>query len=92
MSSFLRHYGYLNTSSSVKKSETRMVFRVLAGIIAAFFLLVGLPLALSGAFVHAWWESWLCAICYLFCAICYLYGGIGLAVGAYTGRWYGSPG
>ncbi len=75
----------MTTSSSVKKSETRMVFRVLAGIIAVFFLLVGLPLALSGAFVDAWWESWLCAFCYL-------YGGVGLAIGAYTGRWYGSPG
>ena len=79
------NYRYMTTSSSVKKSETRKGFRVLAGIIAAFLLLVGLPMALSGAFIHAWWESWLWAICSL-------YGGIGLAIGAYTGRWYGARG
>jgi len=85
MSTFLRRYGYLNTSSSVKKSETRVVFRVLSGIIAAFLLLIGLPVAFSGAFVHAWWESWVWAFFSL-------YGGIGMAIGAYTGRWYGAPG
>jgi hypothetical protein len=58
-----------------------MVFRVLAGIIAAFLLLIGLPLALSGAFADTW-ESWLWAIVSL-------YAGIGLALGARTGRWYG---
>ena len=82
MSFFVGHYDYMNSSSSVKKSETRVVFRVLAGIIAAFLLLVGLPLALSGAFTHTWWESWLWAIDSL-------YAGIGLALGARTGRWYG---
>jgi len=59
-----------------------MVFRILAGIVAAFLLLIGLPLALSGAFVDAWWESCLWAIAAL-------YAGIGLAVGARTGHWYG---
>jgi len=59
-----------------------MVFRILAGILAAFLLLVGLPLAASGAFVDSWWESGLWAIGSL-------YAGIGLAVGARTGRWYG---
>jgi hypothetical protein len=58
------------------------VFRVLAGIIAAFLLFVGLPLALSGAFTETWWESWLWAIGSV-------YAGIGLAVGARTGQWYG---
>ena len=66
----------------MKKSETRIVFRVLAGIIAVFLLLIGLPLALSGAFVGTWWESCLWAIGSL-------YAGIGIAVGARTGRWYG---
>jgi hypothetical protein len=71
----------MKSVQSVKKSETRMVFRVLAGIIAAFLLLIGLPLALSGAFMDTWWESWLWAIgC--------VYAGIGLALGARTGRWY----
>jgi hypothetical protein len=82
MSSFLRRYWYLNTSSSVQKSETRMVFRVLSGIIAAFLLLIGLPMAFSGAFTHTSWESWLWAFCSL-------YAGIGLALGARTGRWHG---
>jgi hypothetical protein len=60
-----------------------MVFRVLAAIIAALFLLVGFPLALSGAFMETWWDSaiW---------AITSLYAGIGLGLGARTGRWYGS--
>jgi hypothetical protein len=70
-----------NESSSVKKRETRVVFRVLAGIIAVFLLLIGLPLAVSGAFMDTWWESGLWAIgC--------VYAGIGLAIGARTGRWY----
>jgi hypothetical protein len=59
-----------------------MVFRVLAGIIAAFLLLIGLPMAASGAFTDSWWES-------LLWEICSLYAGIGLALGASTGRWYG---
>ena len=58
-----------------------MVFRVLAGIIAVFLLLIWLPLALSGAFADTW-ESCLWGIASL-------YAGIGLAVGARTGRWYG---
>ena len=58
-----------------------MVFRVLAGIVASLILLVGLPIALSGAFADSWWESALWAICDL-------YAGIGLAIGARTGRWY----
>jgi len=58
------------------------VFQVFAAILAAFLLLIGLPLALSGAFVDTWWESGLWAVgC--------LYAGAGLAVGARTGRWYG---
>jgi hypothetical protein len=59
-----------------------MVYRVLAGIFAAFLLLIGLPLAASGAFTDTWWESWVWAVGSLF-------AGIGLAVGAWTGRWYG---
>jgi hypothetical protein len=59
-----------------------MLFRVLAGIIAAFLLFVGLPMASSGAFTESWWQSVLWVACSLF-------AGIGLALGAYTGRWYG---
>ena len=60
-----------------------MVFRVLAGIIGSFILLLGLPIALSGEFAGHWWESALVASCSL-------YSGIGLVIGAWTGRWYGS--
>ena len=72
----------MNTSSPIEKRQTRMVFRILAAIIAALLLLVGFPLALSGAFMDTWWESaiW---------AIGSLYAGIGLGLGARTGRWYG---
>jgi hypothetical protein len=69
-------------SSSGNQKETRMVFRVLAGIIAAFLLFVGLPMSSSGAFAEELWQSGLWAVCSLF-------AGIGLALGAYTGRWYG---
>ena len=73
----------MNTSSPIEKRQTRMVFRVLAAIIAALLLLVGFPLALSGSFMDTWWESaiW---------AATSLYAGIGLGLGARTGRWYGS--
>ena len=72
----------MNISSPIEKRQTRMVYRVLAAIIAALLLLVGFPLALSGAFMDAWWESaiW---------AITSLYAGIGLGLGARTGRWFG---
>jgi hypothetical protein len=72
----------MDTSSSVQKTPTRMVLRILAAIISAFLLLVGFPLAASGAFMDSWWESALWAIGSL-------YAGIGLALGARTGRWYG---
>lgn len=61
-----------------------MVFRVLAGIIAVFLLLVGLPMALFGIFAGSG-ESCLWGI---FWAMSCLYGGIGLAGGARTGRWF----
>jgi hypothetical protein len=71
----------MNASSPIETQQTRMVFRVLAAIIAAVLLLVGFPLALSGAFMDTWWESaiW---------AIISLYAGIGLGLGSRTGRWY----
>ena len=59
---------------------TRSVFRVLAGILAAFLLLVGLPASLAET-RNGGWEAWLCAGCCL-------YAGVGLALGARTGRWF----
>ena len=70
----------------IPKQETRPVFRVLAAIIAIFFLLVGLPVAIleaegilevSGAKT---WEAWGAAFMYFF-------GGVGMGVGAWTGQW-----
>jgi len=61
-----------------------MVFRVLAGILAAFLLLVGVPMALYGGFTRSG-ESQLGSI---FWAGCCLFAGLGLAGGARTGRWY----
>ena len=52
---------------------------VWAGIIAAFLLLIGLPAALWEA-QSGVWQAW------LFAFSC-LYAGVGLAVGARTGRW-----
>jgi hypothetical protein len=52
--------------------NTRMVFRVLAGILAAFLLLIGLPMALYAVFTSS--SDWLRNI---FSAICCLYGGLG---------------
>jgi hypothetical protein len=77
------HSKLMNSSSSVKQPETRTVFRVLAGILAGFLLLIGLPVVLYAVFINS--CDWLWNI---FSAICCLYGGIGLAVGARTGRWY----
>ena len=85
MNTFIAHRRQPNGPSSIDKRETRMVFRVLAAILAAIFLVISLPLALSGAVTNTWWESWLFAICSL-------YAGIGLALGARTGRWYGGLG
>jgi hypothetical protein len=63
-----------------------MVFRVLAGILAAFLLLCGLPMALHEVFTgsgeHRLWGILL--------AIGSVYSGVGLAVGARTGRWFKS--
>ena len=68
----------------MKQPETRMAFRVLSGVIAALLLLVGLPIALYGVFTGSgtsliWNIVW---------AIASLYGGVGMAGGALTGRWY----
>lgn len=61
---------------------TRMPFRVLAGVIAGFILLVGLPASLWEAQVMNW-QTW-------FITVCCFYGGIGLALAAWTGKWYGN--
>jgi protein-S-isoprenylcysteine O-methyltransferase Ste14 len=73
----------MSTASPDQDPPTRKAFRILAGIIAAFLLLVSLPLAISGAFTDSWWESAIWALASLF-------AGIGMALGARTSRWYGT--
>ncbi len=68
----------------MEKAVTRLPFRILAGLIAAFLLLVGLP----ASFLEAQTGS----LEGCFFAVCCLVGGIGLALGAYTGRWFNTPG
>jgi hypothetical protein len=51
----------------------------LAGIIAVFLLLVGLPWAISERH-DGGWQAW-------FNAFCCVYAGIGMAAGAWIGEW-----
>jgi hypothetical protein len=76
---FLTYVVVRSARAGSGKGETRLVFRILAGILAAFVLLIGLPAALSEARSGVW-QAWLCAFCCL-------YAGVGLAVSARTGRW-----
>jgi len=71
--------------------QTRKGFRILSGFVAAFILLVSLPLAIYEAACNGggWnWESWWNWFVVLGC----VYAGVGMAVGAKTGRWFNSPG
>jgi hypothetical protein len=70
--------------TSPGEPQTRFVFRVLAGVIAVFIFLVAVPTALYEA-ISGDWYAW-------FLALGSLIGGIGLAVGARTGRWFNSLG
>ena len=63
---------------------TRLPFRILAGIFGAFLLLYALPVSLLEVPTE---PLRACLI-----AVCCLVGGIGLALGAYTGRWFNSRG
>jgi len=80
----------MRTTTSYPRIEqkTRFIFRVLAGVLALFLLLVGLPVAVLEGLGGGTWQAWFGAVC------CY-FAGIGLAVGARTGRWpftFGTPG
>jgi hypothetical protein len=66
-------------SHSPTKPRTRFAFRVLAGVVATFLLLVGLPAAILEG-LDGSCEAW-------FGALCCLYAGIGLVGGAWTGEW-----
>jgi hypothetical protein len=64
--------------------RTRYGFRVAAGVLGAFILLVGLAIQ-----VVQMDQGELLPWLFLFAS---LYGGVGLAVGAWTGRWYNAKG
>lgn len=72
------------TSYTRIERKTRFLFRVLAGVIAAFVLLVSLPLAMLEGIDGGGWQAWVLALCSLF-------AGIGMVVGARTGHWPFSP-
>lgn len=64
--------------------QTRKSFRILSGFVAAFILLVSLPLAIyEAACIGGWWNWFVVLGC--------VYAGVGMAVGAKTGRWFNSP-
>jgi hypothetical protein len=78
----------MTTSYPHVEPKTRFIFRVLAGILAFCLLLVGLPAAVLEALNGGTWPAW-------FGAACCCFAGIGLALGARTGRWpftFGTPG
>jgi len=79
----------MNNPTEPGESQTRPGFRILAGILAVLFLLISLPLALYQALSdQALSETLLDWFMVLGC----LAGGVGMAVGAKTGRWFNSPG
>ena len=67
----------------MKNAVTRLPFRILAGVLGAFLLLYGLPVALLDA------TAGPLRACFF--AVCCFVGGIGLTFGACTGRWLNSP-
>lgn len=74
----------MNLFTPRRDGQTRKGFRILAGVIAAFIMLVSFPLALYEAWNGTWWN-WLMVLgCF--------YAGVGLANGAKTGRWFNSLG
>jgi hypothetical protein len=66
----------------MKNSETRLSFRILAGLIGLFLLSYSLPVSLLDAQIGLLER--------IFFVACSLVGGIGLVAAAYTGRWFHS--
>jgi len=63
--------------------RTRVLFRVLSGLIGLFVLCVGLPVALLDGQLNVLERVFFSASCFV--------SGIGLIFGAFTGRWFSSP-
>jgi phage shock protein PspC (stress-responsive transcriptional regulator) len=70
---------------------TRLPFRILAGLLGGILLLYGLPVSLLELLEAVQLQAITGSIEACFCAVCCLVGGIGLMLGAYTGRWFNSP-
>jgi hypothetical protein len=64
-------------------SETRLAFRILAGLIGLSLLFFSLPVSLLDAQMGLLER--------IFFVACSFIGGIGLVTAAYTGRWFRSP-
>ncbi|QEG37496.1 hypothetical protein [Bythopirellula goksoeyrii] len=67
----------------MENTVTRLPFRILAGILGAILLLYSLPVSLLEASTGSLRGCFMAVSC--------LVGGIGLTLGAYTGRWFNSP-
>ena len=70
---------------------TRLPFRILAGVLGTVLLLYGLPVSLLELLKATKLDAIMGSLEACFCAVCCLVGGIGLMLGAYTGRWFDSP-
>lgn len=70
----------MDTTGSPKKTETRMAFRVLAGLLAALHVLFVVPLFVMLA-IDGPWHYWLAAANSLLV-------GIGFFGAARTGKWF----
>jgi hypothetical protein len=68
----------------MKNFETRLSFRILAGLIGLFLLFYSLPVSLLDAQIGLLER--------IFFVACSVIGGIGLVTAAYTGRWFSSLG
>jgi hypothetical protein len=66
----------------MKNSETRLSFRILAGLLGLSLLFFSLPVSLL--------DAQLGLLERIFFVACSFIGGIGLVIAAYTGRWFSS--
>jgi hypothetical protein len=67
----------------MKNSETRLPFRILAGMIGLLLLCYSLPVAL--------FDGQIGLLERIFFIACSFIGGVGLLTAAYSGRWFRSP-
>lgn len=73
----------MKNTCSTNRCGTRGPFRVLAGLFGILFLAWGVPSAVIEGLHGGGWPAWAVAAAFA-------YAGMGLALGAWTGRWYGT--